>query len=40
LQLDERSMTAISKILFLLNPDPNDQVFLRQLPEKVSRMIA
>ena len=38
-QLDEKGLTILAKILFLLNPNLEDQVFIRQLSEKLRRIL-
>lgn len=38
-QLDEKGLTILAKILFLLNPNLEDQVFTRQISEKLRRML-
>lgn len=38
-QLDEKGLTILAKILFLLNPNLEDQVFTRQLSEKLRRIL-
>ena len=38
-QLDEKGLTILAKILFLLNPNLEDQVFTRQISEKLRRIL-
>ncbi|MCL4436334.1 MAG: hypothetical protein M1503_03090 [Thaumarchaeota archaeon] len=38
-QLDEKGLTILAKVLFLLNPNLEDQVFTRQISEKLRRML-